>query len=40
MFSHYFYEGDNFCDFLFASLQEKAFSMGSTLEGKNLLQGE
>ena len=36
-----FTKGDNFYDFLFAFLEDKALlKFGSTLEGKNLLLGE
>ena len=40
-FSAIFSKGDNFCVFLFASLDDEAFlKLGSTLKGKNLLLGE
>ena len=35
---HNFYNGDNFCDFMFIFSANNAFSKkGSTLKGKNLL---
>ena len=40
VFSAIFPKGDNFCDFLYASMDDKAlFQNGSTLKGMNLLKG-
>ena len=39
-FSAMLSKGDNFCDFLFAYLEDEVFQKGSTLKGKNLLQWE
>ena len=41
IFFHQFSKGNNICDFMFASLEEKnPLKMGSTLKGKNLLLRE
>ena len=35
-----FAKGNNFCDFLFASLEDEALPKGFTPRGKNLLLGQ